>query len=117
MKRYKADTFRHSSMHENHGRLIITEGQIDSLSVADCQIENTVSVPTGQGGRTWVQHCYDFVNGFDEIIVFGDHENGHVTLVDQITASFPAKKSKWYVPKITLEKRTQMLFIASMAQL
>ena len=53
-----------------------------------------MSVPTGQGGRTWVQHCYDFVNGFDEIIVFGDHENGHVTLVDQITASFPAKKIK-----------------------
>lgn len=79
---------------KNHGRLIITEGQIDSLSVADCQIENAVSVPTGQGGRTWVQHCYDFVDGFDEIIVFGDHENGHVTLVDQITASFPAKKIK-----------------------
>ena len=29
-------------------RLIITEGQIDSLSVAECGFNNAVSVPTGQ---------------------------------------------------------------------
>lgn len=28
-------------------RLIITEGQIDSLTVAECGLDNAVSVPTG----------------------------------------------------------------------
>ena len=29
------------------GTLVITEGQIDSLTLADCGIKNAVSVPTG----------------------------------------------------------------------
>lgn len=68
--------------------LIITEGQIDSLSVAEAGFQNAVSVPTGAKGFTWVPYCYDFVEQFDTIIVFGDHEKGHVTLLDEIRARF-----------------------------
>lgn len=68
--------------------LTIQEGQIDSLSVAEAGIENAVSVPTGAKGFTWVPHCWDFVNQFDTIIVFGDYEKGHITLLDDIAARF-----------------------------
>ena len=68
--------------------LICTEGQIDQLSVADCGFENTLSVPTGAKGFTWVPHCWDFVNKFDTIIVFGDYEKGHITLLDEICQRF-----------------------------
>lgn len=64
--------------------LVITEGQIDSLSVAECGIENAVSVPTGAKGFTWVPYCWDFLTSFETVIVFGDHENGHITLLDEI---------------------------------
>lgn len=76
----------------NHKRLIITEGQIDSLSVAAAGIENSVSVPTGQSGFTWVKFCADWVDTFSEIVVFGDNEHGHITLVDGMLKHFSKKK-------------------------
>ena len=68
--------------------LIITEGQIDSLSVADAGYENAVSVPTGCNGFTWVPYCWDWIQNFKTIIVFGDYENGHMTLLDEIKRRF-----------------------------
>ena len=64
--------------------LIITEGQIDSLSVAECGFENAVSVPTGKNGFTWYPICFDFMHRFEEFIVFGDNENGQITLLEEI---------------------------------
>lgn len=74
--------------------LVITEGQIDSLSLAEAGIENAVSVPNGCKAFTWIPHCWDFVNKFDEIIVFGDCENGGITLVDEISRRFNRLKVK-----------------------
>ena len=69
-------------------RLIICEGQLDSLSVSESGIENAVSVPTGANGFTWVPYCWDWVNKFQEIIVFGDHEKGRITLLEEISKRF-----------------------------
>lgn len=70
--------------------LVLTEGQIDSLSVAevfDGNI-NVVSVPTGCNGFTWVPYCWDFLSKFKTLIVFGDHENGHITLLEEMQKRF-----------------------------
>lgn len=72
-------------------RLIVTEGQLDSLSVATAGIDNAVSVPTGSKGMTWVPYCYEWMSKFNEIIVFGDHEKGNITLLDDINRRFPGK--------------------------
>ena len=68
--------------------LIMTEGQIDSLSVAEAGIGNAVSVPTGANGFTWVPYCWDFLGKFKTLIVFGDHEHGHITLLDEMRKRF-----------------------------
>lgn len=60
--------------------LVITEGQIDSLSLAEAGIQNAVSVPTGKNGFTWIPHCWDWLQQFKELIIFGDNENGNITL-------------------------------------
>lgn len=70
-------------------RLIITEGQIDSLSVAECGISNAVSVPTGATGFTWLANCWDWIIKFKEIVVFGDNEHGKITLADTLRARLP----------------------------
>lgn len=71
-----------------HGfdRLIITEGQIDSLSCIEAGIENAVSVPTGANGYTWFGYSCQWLKQFREIIIFGDCEHGHITLVDGISS-------------------------------
>lgn len=74
-------------------RLIITEGQIDSLSVAAAGFENAVSVPNGKNGMTWIPHCWDWLKQFNEIIVFGDYEHGEITLLNDIRARFDCKVS------------------------
>lgn len=68
--------------------LVLTEGQIDSLSLATAGIPNAVSVPTGAKGFTWIPHCWDFLGKFKKLIVFGDHEKGKITLLDEMHARF-----------------------------
>jgi len=74
-------------------RLVITEGQIDSLSCVQAGIENAVSVPTGKNGFTWIPYCWDWVNQFQKIVVFGDCENGYITLAEELTRRWPMKVS------------------------
>ena len=76
---------------EDFETLVITEGQIDSLSLAECGVKNAVSVPTGKNGFTWKPHCWNWMLKFNEIVVFGDNENGQVTLSKEITQFFPKR--------------------------
>lgn len=78
--------------------LVITEGQIDSLSLTSAGIPNAVSVPNGARGFTWVEHCREFVAQFDTIVVFGDCERGAITLVSEMREMFP--KAKIRTPRI-----------------
>lgn len=69
--------------------MILTEGQIDSLSVAEAGFSNAFSVPLGKNGFTWVSHCWNWMNqSFDKLIVFGDYENGEISLLKQIKKFF-----------------------------
>ena len=70
-------------------QLVITEGQIDSLSCAEAGIQNAVSVPTGANGFAWFTYCYTWITQFKEIVVFGDCEHGAVTLLDGLSARLP----------------------------
>ena len=69
--------------------LIITEGQLDSLSVAQTGIPNAVSVPTGALGFTWLDGCYDWIMRFKRVIVFGDYEHGKMSLLDTLVLRLP----------------------------
>lgn len=65
-------------------RLVITEGQIDSLSVTVAGIPNAISVPNGMNGFTWIPHCWNWLHQFKEIVVFGDRENDQITLLKDL---------------------------------
>ena len=69
--------------------LILTEGQIDSLSVTTAGYDNAVSVPLGKNGFTWLPHCWDWLHRFDRLIVFGDLENGKMSLLEEMRLRFP----------------------------
>lgn len=81
----------HCNPEKESGVLVFTEGQIDSLSVAEAGIKNVVSVPNGCKAFTWIPYCYDFVNQFKQIVVFGDCENGSITLSEDLSKRWPRK--------------------------
>ena len=72
-------------------RLVVTEGQIDSLSVATAGIDNAVSVPTGAKGFTWLPYCWDWLNKFSEIVIFGDYEKGEMSLLGELSNRLKSK--------------------------
>lgn len=54
--------------------LIITEGQVDALSVYEAGCHNVVSVPSGCEDMEWITLCYDWLDKFNQIILFGDND-------------------------------------------
>lgn len=79
------------------GTLVITEGQLDSLSVAEAfrdqpdAPDGFCSVPNGMNAFTWIPNCLDWLKKFDTVIVFGDMEHGHMSLIETITQRVPCK--------------------------
>ena len=69
---------------EGFDRLIITEGQLDAMSVAEAGIKNAVSVPNGCTSFTWMTPCAEWLGKFREVIIFGDWERGKMTLLDTL---------------------------------
>ena len=69
-------------------QLIITEGQIDAMSVAEAGYTNVVSVPMGVNNFTWIPYCWNFLQQFEKLIVFGDYEHGRITLLEDMQTYF-----------------------------
>lgn len=89
MKNSKPILFGMDQCNPDNPTLILTEGQIDSLSVTEAGIENAVSVPTGAKGFTWIPYCWNFLCKFKKLIVFGDLENGKISLLEEMSKRFP----------------------------
>jgi len=54
--------------------LIITEGQIDAMSVASLGYVNVVSIPFGVSADGWIENSWEYMLGFDEIYLFFDND-------------------------------------------
>lgn len=54
--------------------LYITEGQIDAMSLYEAGIRNVVSVPCGCENFEWVEPCWDWLEKFEKIVLFGDDD-------------------------------------------
>ena len=54
--------------------LVITEGEIDALSIYEAGYSNVVSVPAGCNNLDWINLCWDWLEKFNQIILFGDSD-------------------------------------------
>src|SRR5574344_337180 len=54
--------------------LVVTEGEIDALSIIEAGYKNVVSVPTGAQSYNWIEECWDWLEQFDKIIVWSDND-------------------------------------------
>ena len=71
----KKATLFGSNLWGNGKKLVITEGEIDAMSVSQAQNNKwpVVSIPNGaQGAKKSLAKCLDYLNGFEEIILMFD---------------------------------------------
>lgn len=65
--------------------LVITEGEIDALSVYESGYHNVVSVPSGCNNMEWVTLCWDWLEKFSQIILFGDNDDPGIAMVNTLS--------------------------------
>lgn len=54
--------------------LVITEGQIDTLSIFEAGYNNVTSVPGGTENKKWIEECWSWLEQFDKIILWFDND-------------------------------------------
>lgn len=64
--------------------LIITEGQIDAMALYEAGVRNIVSVPSGCEDMSWIENCWDWLERFKTIILFGDSDDPGRKMVAQV---------------------------------
>ena len=64
--------------------LIITEGQCDAMALYEAGLTNVVSVPSGCDNLEFVTLCWDWLEKFSTIILFGDNDPPGKKMVDTL---------------------------------
>lgn len=72
--------------------LTIFEGEFDAMSGYEAGLVNCVSVPSGAEDFTWVDTCWDFLQGFEKIYLFGDNDEPGQKMVQRLTAKLSDKE-------------------------
>ena len=65
--------------------LVIVEGEIDALSMYEAGVTNVVSVPCGVNHMEWVNLCWDWLEKFNQIILFGDADEPGMEMVSVLS--------------------------------
>lgn len=65
--------------------LVITEGQIDAMSLYEAGVQNVVSVPSGCENLGWIENCWDWLERFKTIILFGDNDEPGRKMVQTVS--------------------------------
>ena len=61
--------------------LCITEGEIDALALYEAGVSNVVSVPCGCNNMEWINLCWEYLEKFNQIILFGDSDEPGMEMV------------------------------------
>lgn len=67
-----------------HKPLVITEGEIDTLSLYEAGVVNAVSVPSGCNNMDWVDTCWNWLEKFQQIILFGDMDDPGINMMSTL---------------------------------
>lgn len=68
------------------GTLLICEGEIDCASFIEAGFYQSVSIPLGAQNLKWIEENWDFLQGFDTIIIAGDADKAGQKMVKEACA-------------------------------
>lgn len=75
--------------------LVITEGQVDCASVIQAGYLNCVSILKGCNSMGWIEYCWDWLQQFDEIIIFSDGDKPGVKMRNEVINRLGAMRCKY----------------------
>jgi len=64
--------------------LVITEGEIDCLSVVESGYDNVVSVPSGANDLSCIDNCYEWISKFKHIYIWTDNDEAGTGLRENL---------------------------------
>ena len=65
--------------------LVICEGEIDALSLYEAGAVNVVSVPCGCNNLDWINLCWEYLEKFNQIILFGDSDEPGLEMISTLS--------------------------------
>lgn len=65
------------------GHITVT-GNCDALSLYEAGARNVVSVPSGCTNLEWIDHCWDWLEKFQAIVLFGDNDEPGRKMVREV---------------------------------
>jgi len=80
--------------------LVITEGEIDSLSVIESGYKNVTSVPFGAGNFQWIEENWDWLEQFEQIICWSDSDEPGIKMRKEVCSRLGNWRCKFVdIPK------------------
>lgn len=65
--------------------LVICSGEGDCAAAIESGVYNSVSIPGGDGNLNWITECWEFLQGFDEIILVADNDKSGETFAETVS--------------------------------
>ena len=65
--------------------LVITEGEFDALALYESGVTNVVSVPCGCTNLEWINLCWEYLEKFNQIILFGDSDEPGLEMISTLS--------------------------------
>jgi len=65
--------------------LVITEGEFDCLAIYEAGYSNVVSVPCGCKNLDFINLCWDYLEQFNQIILFGDSDEAGLEMISTLS--------------------------------
>jgi DNA primase len=75
--------------------LVITEGQIDAMSIIEAGYKNVVSVMGGCENLKWIEECFDWLQQFDKIVIWSDNDAPGIKMRKEVVARIGTWKCKF----------------------
>lgn len=75
--------------------LLITEGEIDRLAAIESGFKNAVSVPFGAENFHWIEHNWDWLEQFEEIIVWSDNDEAGERMSKEVVPRLGSHRTKY----------------------
>ena len=78
--------------------LVISEGEVDTLSIIEAGIANCVSIPYGASDSKWIDFNYEWLEQFEKIILWFDNDNAGKQAISEVVPRLGRHRTYYVEP-------------------